>query len=496
MKTLLKNATILTLNREDEILKNADLLFEDDTILKIGKNLPADAETEIRDCTGRLVMPGLVNAHLHSDENMFKGRFDNMPLEVWMLYSCPPSRYGPLSRRLIYLKTMIGAMEMVKSGVTAAQDDVAEYPVMTAEGCDPVFEAYRDIGMRANVGFNNNNRHYCDKLPYAREMIPKALQKELDEPVTGEYLLNTYRQVVKKWNGKDDLKVTLSVSAPQRCSDDYLLAMEEFSRSENLPYHMHILETKMQRVTGFEFYGETLIRHVDRLHMLSPRLTIPHAIWIDDQDIARMAEGGVNVVHNVVSNLKLGSGIMPFGKLRDAGVSIALGSDGMSSNDGQKIFEVMKFCALIHKVAQPDYRQWITSGEVLAMATKNGARSMMRSDEIGSLEAGKKADLLILDMNTTAFVPLNDLKNHLVYCENGSSVETVYIRGRKVLDDFRLISVDEKAIIEEMKGLMDEFKERYRNTEAANRRLEPYVEQIYRRCVSQRDEVWRFTQPQ
>ncbi len=491
-QVLYQNATILTFNESDECLEHGDLLICGDQIKDIGHVEPTE-NMEVIDCSHHLIMPGLVNAHLHSDENMFKGRFDNMPLELWMLYSCPPSEYGPLSRRLIYLKTMIGAIEMVKSGVTAAQDDVAEYPIMTAEGCDPVFEAYEDIGMRANVGFNNNNRHYCDKLPYAWEMIPEELQRKLPPPVTGDYLLDVYRQVIRKWNGRSDLKVTLSVSAPQRCSDDYLQKMEKLSQQENLPYHMHILETKTQRVTGYEFYNETLIEHVNRLGLLSPRLTIPHAIWVEDKDIQVMGEHGVNVVHNIVSNLKLGSGIMPIEKMKEAGVHIALGSDGMSSNDGQKIFEVMKFCGLIHKVTQPDYRRWITSDEVLEYAIQGGARSMLREKEIGSLSVGKKADFIVLDMDSTAFVPLNNIKNHLVYCENGNSVERVVIRGQSVVVDHELQTVDEKAIIHEIQAVTEEFQRNYRKTEAVNDQLYPYVDSIYRRCMQEPDFIWRFT---
>ena len=171
MKILLKNAKILTFNDEDEILEHADLLIEGRKIEKIGKGLEEKADKVI-DCTGKLVMPGLVNSHLHSDENMFRGLFDNMPLEPWMLYSCPPLQYGPFAPRLIYLRTMIGAMEMVKKGITCVQDDVSECPKATVEGYDQVFQAYKDVGLKGNIAVNMGDRKFMDKLPYTRDCIP------------------------------------------------------------------------------------------------------------------------------------------------------------------------------------------------------------------------------------------------------------------------------------------------------------------------------------
>ena len=147
MKLLLKGGKVLTLNEQDIIMNKGDVLVENDSIKEIGQNLLVGQVDKVIDCTNKLVMPGLVNSHLHSDENMFKGLFDNLPLEMWMLYSCPPLAYGPFSERLIYLRTMIGAIEMVKSGITSVQDDVSECPNPTIDGYNAVFTAYEDIGL-------------------------------------------------------------------------------------------------------------------------------------------------------------------------------------------------------------------------------------------------------------------------------------------------------------------------------------------------------------
>ncbi len=492
MKTLFKGGYVLTLDKEDRRLPVGDVLVENNKIVAVGRDLPSEG-AKVVDCAGHLVMPGLTNSHLHSDENLFRGLFDNLPLEIWMLYSCPALDYGPFSERLIYLRTMLGAIEMVKEGVTSVQDDVSECPEGTVAGYNQVFHAYEDIGLRANVAMNQPTRTYCDKLPFVRELIPAEIQKEFGPATDGSANLRLYEEIISQWNGRSNLKVVVSTSAPQRCSDEYLKKAYAMAERYDLPFHTHILETKTQRVTGYEFYGKTIIAHVKDLGLLTPRSTIIHSVWVDDADIAMMGEAGVNVAHNPVSNLKLGSGIMPFRKLWDAGVNIVLGTDGVSSNDGQSILEGMKFEALLHKVTHPDYHKWPTADEVLKTATANAARSLRREDEIGSLEAGKRADIVVMDMSTPAFTPLNDVKNHLVYCENGSSVRQVWVDGRLIVEDGKVLTVDEEKLLSELRGLMPEFKERFEHSVEVNNRLFAPLEEMYWRCMNSDVKLNRFS---
>ena len=191
--------------------------------------------------------------------------------------------------------------------------------------------------------------------------------------------------------------------------------------------------------------------------------------------------------------MKLGSGIMPFAKMRDAGVHICLGTDGSSSNDSQNIMEVMKTAALIHKVTQPDYTKWPTASQIIDCAVKGGARSIMREKEIGSVEKGKKADLLMFDLGSYAFTPLNDIKNHIVYCENGSHIRNVMIGGDMVLKNGEFTTIDERAVLAELREMHSEFMENYRKILPLSDEIFRYIDKSYRRCVGADDKLWRFT---
>lgn len=480
MKILVKDGTVLV--GKEYTPEQVDIYIENNKIIAIGKNLPMTAD-EVIEAKGQLVIPGLVNAHLHSDENLFKAQFDNLPLELWMLYTYPTLMYGPFSKRLIYLRTMLGAMEMVKSGVTLVQDDVSEYPKATLEGTDGVMEAYRDIGMRASVTTNLCDKQWKDKLPFISDMLPDDIKEAYPPAADKEELYALLEQMIEKWHKPGGMtNVVLAPVAPQRCTDEFFIGMNKLGEKYDLPIHTHVLETKMQQVTGTEFYNTSLIRHMNDIGVLSERTTIVHSVWITDEEIQLVAKAGASIVHNPASNLKLGSGIMPYAKIKAAGINMALGSDGMSSNDNQSIFEAMKLCGLLHKVTTPDYSKWPEAKDIFTAATYGGAKSTRRDGHVGTIEEGKCADLVFLDMNTPAFTPRNDLIKHLVYCENGSSVVRVMIDGKTVVKDGVILTVDEKSLLCELNDLMQEFRTEYQKTKEWADLLFPYVDQVYRKC--------------
>jgi cytosine/adenosine deaminase-related metal-dependent hydrolase len=438
------------------------------------------------DARGRLVLPGLINAHLHSDENLFKGRYDNLPLELWMLFTYPPLAYGPVPPRLAYLRTMIGAIEMLRGGVTAVGDDVSQFPSATPDVTDAIMQGYLDAGLRASVTVALSDKPWPDKLPRVRGLLPEDLLREFGPPEQVPALLAIYEHALTHWHGKAGrLRVGVSASAPERCSDALLLALADFARRHELTMTTHVLESRLQVVAGREFFGHTLVERLDRLGLLSERLTIAHGIWMTEADISRLARSGATVAHNPVSNLRLGAGIAPLTRLLAAGVTVALGTDGSSSNDAQGVFEAMKAAVILQRVVDPGFERWPTARDALAMATAGGARALGLQEHTGILAPGRLADFVLLDLNTPSFVPLNNAVRQLVFAESGRAVDRVYVGGRLVVSGGRVISVDETAIYDELRVLLPEFERHYRGAVEANRRLFPFVEQVYRQITAE-----------
>ena len=488
-KTLIRGATIIAMDAAHGAEPFAgDVLVEDDRIAAIGPGLDV-ADATVIDGRDRLVMPGLVNGHLHSSEQFFKGRYERMPLEVWLLYAYPLLMGPPIPERLLYLRSLLVAIESLKGGVTTICDCFFDPPRLSLERLGVVFSAYEDAGIRANVTNSIINIPVLDTLPYAREIVPKDLQALLDGGtyVTGaeyaEYCEAAFAAYDHRASGR--LRYMISPSAPQRCTPDLLEACRDLALRHHTPFHTHVLETKTQAVTGPELFGRSLIRYMADLGLLNRNVTIAHSVWVSDDDMALMGEAGLSVVHNAISNQKLGAGVAPLRRLLDAGVTVALGTDGASSNDTLRIFDVMRVAALIHGVSGPDYGQWLTAADILHAATIDGARSAMRETETGSLEVGKKADLIVIRMDGIEFTPLNDPAKHVVYCENGGGIELVMVDGRVVARDGRLTLIDEAAILAEVRETVPAWLAGHALLEKKNAVFEPYFAEIHRRATLQ-----------
>lgn len=487
MTILIRNATILTMAKKpggDEPF-TGDILIEGDSIAAIGPNLEAPSGAKVIDGKNRLVMPGLVNAHLHTSETFFKGRYDNLPLELWMLYAYPILPRAVVSDRLLYLRCMLAAIESLKNGVTTIVDDFFDPGADRLQRLGTVFKAYEDVGIRANISSNVMDKQVLDTMPFLRELVPADLQKEADGETAeiGPYM-DFCEEVFRTLHDKAGrLRFMVAPSAPQRCTADMMVACDEMARKHGVPLHTHILETKTQQVTGPEFYGKTLIRYMHDIGVLNPGVTIAHSIWVTDEDMALMGDAGVSIANNVISNQKLGAGVAPVRRLLDAGVNVALGTDGLCSNDTARMFDVMHAAGLIHSIPGPDYSKWLSANEVLRMATIDGARSALIADRTGSLEVGKRADLVVLKMTGLNFAPLNDVRNHLVYCENGQSIETVIVNGAVVVQDHKVLTIDEEAILEEVRETVPAFLAEHAKSEAANARFHPYFHEMHRRAT-------------
>lgn len=482
-KILVKGGYVLTCDEAGNRLPDTDILIDGDRIAAIGKNLTIDAGTEVIDASDAVVMPGFVNAHLHSNENFEKGMYDNLPLELWMLWSYAPMGSPHLTPRDIYLRTMLSCIEMVRNGVTAVQDDVYN-PVMTPEGMDAVMQAYADSGLRGWVTTHMWDRGFVENIPFVGTMLPDALKAELAaERVNGrDEQIALFRHAHAKWHGHGGrLRTLLAPSGPQRCSDTLWGEVDDLSKSFDVPVHTHVLETKMQATTGQELYGRTLVQYLRDRGLLSHRLTLVHAIWLTRSDIDLLAQNNCSIVHNPLSNLKLGSGVAPLRNYLEAGVNVAIGTDGTSTSDMPDMIEAVKVASLMHKIGSHDYESWIGAEDVLRMATFGGARSNLMHEHVGELKPGKLADLILLDRSHWGFVPFNDPVRQIAFSITSEAVKTSICNGRVIMRDRKLTAVDETPLKQEIVEAAARFyRDHYPKLAATAEKLLPYMKKVHK----------------
>ena len=322
VKTLFRRVTLLDPTTGDGRSAETDVLVAGDTIAAVGPDLGAaiDATTRVIEGRDRLLMPGLVNAHFHSPVNHMKGRLPSLPLEVFMLYESPAIEALKPSPREAYVRTLLAAMEMLKTGTTAVQDDAFFVPNPTPELIDAVAQAYADCGIRATLGLDQPELPEADKLPFLLDLVPPELRDDLTRvPAFGRAeLLAAYDHLFARWHGAADgrIRAATSISAPQRVSPEYFAALDDLSRRHGTPIWAHILETKLQRVLAGahpRFEGRSLVRYTADLGLLSERMNIIHAIWVDDADLDLIAAAGSVIAHNPISNsaARLGGDVVP-----------------------------------------------------------------------------------------------------------------------------------------------------------------------------------------
>ena len=488
MKTLIRNATIIAMDSVHGTEPfTGDILIASGKIRDIGANIQPQQSWRVIEGAGKLITPGFINSHTHSAEMFFRGRYEKLPLELWLLYAYPFLRKAVPSKRILYLRSMLLAMESLRSGVTTIVDHFFDPPHHDLERLGEAVRAYEEIGIRATVSSAVMNIHPLDALPFAREVVPRELQNLLvfKPPITPKDYVEYCSQAYSLFHGhKERISFMVAPSAPQRCTPEMMHACQIFAAEKNIPYHSHVLETRTQAVTGKLLFGKSLIDYMRDLDLLHSNTTIAHGVWLNDKDIDTLGEAGVSIVHNVIANLKLGSGIAPVRRLMKAGVNVALGTDGASSNDTVRIFDAIRTAALIHSQPDRHHTEWLSSADVLRMATINGARSAGLEKTVGSIEIGKAADLVFFNLDTLAFTPRNNLLHHLVYAENGSSIERVMVAGIQVLCENRLTLIDESSLLSEIREAASDFLAQHARDETINSIFEPSFANMHRRATA------------
>ncbi|MES0884958.1 amidohydrolase family protein [Roseibium sp. SCP14] len=461
MKLIIDNVRILASPTWAEPVKGR-IVCENGRIAAIGPvagDAEITADTNFLDGKGRLAMPGLINAHIHSSSAFMRGAVPGLPLEPYMLLEAPLDDFSH-SPRLYYLRAMLTAIDMLRQGVVAVRDDVHFFGDPTPDNAGAIFEAYRTAGLRASVGFGIPNVLEFTKIPYLREHLTAEQRLEMERakwPDQAE-ILSFYHAMFNEWHGSENDRLTVhtSCSTPHRVDPDTLCALSDLARRKNVSFDTHLLETKTQAVHSHHRDGKSLVRYLHDHGVLDERLVAIHSIWLNEEDLDLLADSGATVAHNPVSNLKLGSGVMPMANMLQRGIPIALGTDEVSVDDGNNLWTNAKIGMLLQSLADVDCSRWPRPEILLEAMTTAGARAMRR-ETAGRLAVGQDADIILLDTSGALYAPLNQLSRHLVGAETGASVRTTIVAGEIVMEDGRLKHIDENAILTEIHDLWDRY---------------------------------------
>jgi len=483
---LIKGGRVLTSDGDPHLPPVQDILVKDGKIAEIGDNLGADAGgIEIIEAADRLVIPGFINAHYHSHDTLAKGTMEETPLETWRLLALPPA-YPKRSREEIKARTLLGALECLRSGMTTVQDMVTLYP-FDPEHLDVVVEAYEEIGVRAVVALQYGDIKGIDTIPFWREIFPEELHGQLStaaEPDPGfdqlAYFVDTY---LEGGATSDLISWALGPSAPERCSPALIERTVALSQKYDLPIFSHIYESKgmaLQARHEYPQHGGSLIRRLHQEGLLGPRLNLAHSVWLTPEEIELLGETKTNVVINPLSNMKLKSGIPPIRALQEAGVSLGLGCDNCSCSDAQNMFQAMKLFCLLTAISHIEGGP-AQAPQAFHAATQGGAHAIGRDDDLGQIAVGREADLVLVDLTDPSFIPLNSALRQLVYTEGGRGVKTVIVGGRVVIQDGRLMTMDENTLLEQILDVVPQFQKDFSAIKARVENLQPYLLEAHRR---------------
>ncbi len=464
MTLVIQGAHIVTGNAADTRYDKGDIVIDADRIVAIGPGAGAGAQAiagdgEVIDGASLIAMPGFVNAHIHSVEGFQQAVYDNAPLEPWLLEAHSPFGSRLLSPREQYLQTMLTAIAAIRGGSTTVQDDFIHLPGLP-EAQDNANQAYHDVGIRAWSAVDMWDQPFRKTLPYVADVFPPELLANLDAlPTAGaQQWLDLFQIHFDKWHEKDGLiRIHIAPCGPQRVTPELWQEIDKLSEQHHIPLHCHVLETKLQAIEAREHHGQTWVEYLDGLGVLNERLTLVHAIWTTDRDIDLMGAAGASVVHNSLSNLKTGAGICPIRKYQAAGVEIGLGTDGVCTADGADMVEAIKAAAIMHTMGSLDYESWVGPADAFRMATMGGAHTGLMADQVGSLEVGKKADIILLDRSDWGFIPFSDPVRHLALSVNSEVIRHAIINGKTVMRDRKIVTIDEAAIKEEIREAAEKF---------------------------------------
>ncbi len=426
---LIKNALILNPNDFEE--KKQSLLIENDLISEISDEIDESNVDRIIDAEGKILLPGFINTHTHLSMTLFRGLADDLSLDSWLNDHIWPMEAN-LNGDYCYIGALLGAVELIKSGTTTFSD---MYFYM-----EDVARAVDEAGIRAVLSYG--------MIDFGDEEKRKA---EIKENLT----------LFENCNGMADgrIKVFFGPHSPYTASEELLIKVRQLADEYNMGIHIHVSETQKEIDDVSAEKGLRPFEYLDKIGFLGPDVVAAHSVWLSDKEIEIIKKNDVKISHNPCSNMKLASGIAPVSKLIENGICVSIGTDGASSNNNLDLIEELKTASLLQKVSTLDPNV-LNSHEAIAMGTIKGAEALGLDDEIGSIEVGKKADIILIDTNSANMVPdSSTLTSNIIYSANGSNVDTTICNGKILMENKKLTVLDEQEIYDKARQAIKNLKE-------------------------------------
>ena len=432
---LLLGGTVVTARPDGLVINDGGIAIQGDSIVDIGARQEIASRYQAAAtiaADGMLVFPGLVDTHTHLYQTLLKGLGDDLPLMEW-LDACTLPSIPHLTPRMCYVAAALGSIESLRSGCTTLFDYMVDH--RDTEVYEAILQAFEDVGIQGILG-----RGLRDRQTEAVQLNLPTMQEQLRDCVR---LIDAY--------GTD--RVWLAPGATWALEEDSLRAARRLASERGARMSLHTDEVVFDSAESMRRFGQRTLPFLERIGLLGPDVLHAHCVQLTDEDCAILARNGGAVSYNPVSNMYLGSGVPPIPMLMDLGVTVSLGADGAASNNSQDMLEALKVGALLPKVAWRDPAIF-TAGDALRTATSGGAAALGRTD-FGSIEVGKRADLFLFDSLHAKSIPVHDPISTLVYSSGEVNVRTTIVGGRVVLDDRRIVGVNEDAILREAQTLAE-----------------------------------------
>jgi 5-methylthioadenosine/S-adenosylhomocysteine deaminase len=427
---LVLGGTIVTMDQTRRVITDGGIAVSNGRIVAIGSRGEIESGYTSRqkvNAAGKVITPGLINGHTHIPMVLFRGLADDLDLQEWLTKYIFPAEAKNVTEEFVRVGARLGLAEMIRGGTTTYCD------MYYFE--DAIADETAKAGVRGVLGETIIDFPVADNKTNAEGMA---------------YV----EKYVARWKGHELITPAIAPHAPYTVSEQHLKAVRAFSDRTGAPIVTHVSETKRELDDSVKDKGASPVAYLDRIGFLNNRVIAAHLVWPQGTDIAILKRHGVGVIHNPQSNMKLASGVAPVPKMMSENVLVGLGTDGAASNNDLNMWEEMDTVAKLHKVFSGDPKV-ISAKEAFELATIRGAHALHLENEIGSLEKGKRADLLIIDRDTLNQIPLYNVYSDLVYATKASDVETVIINGRIVMRNRRLLTLNETAVKNDARTFRD-----------------------------------------